>query len=199
MRLGITALVLGYTLSQFYRAFLAVLTPQLQAELQITSTQLGDASGLLFLTFALMQVPIGFALDRVGPKRTTAILHMVGGAGGALLFAFAQSPAQIIWAMGLIGVGCAPVLMGSMYIFARNYPAAVFGTLSGVLIGVGSLGNLGAALPLSLAAEALGWRVAMGFLGCVTALAALGVVIFVRDPLRAEVPPGGGSWRSILR
>ena len=33
---GLIALTLGYTLSQFYRAFLAVLSPTLEAELGIT-------------------------------------------------------------------------------------------------------------------------------------------------------------------
>lgn len=199
MKMGILALVLGYVMSQFYRAFLAVLAPALALDPGVTEGELATASSFFFLAFAAVQIPVGMALDRWGPRRTVSLLLALGGAGGAWWLAFAQSAGDVYVAMLLIGTGCAPVLMGSMYIFARNYPAAVFGTLSGVLIGVGSLGNLGAALPLSLAAEALGWRVAMGFLGCVTALAALGVVIFVRDPLRAEVPPGGGSWRSILR
>ena len=33
MRIGIAALILAYVLSQFYRAFLAVLTPVLEADL----------------------------------------------------------------------------------------------------------------------------------------------------------------------
>jgi sugar phosphate permease len=101
--------------------------------------------------------------------------------------------------MALIGIGCAPVLMSSFYIFARTYPPAVFGTLAGVLIGVGSLGNLGAALPLSLAAEAFGWR------GTVMGLAALTVAGGVAcggscRTRRLRPPPAGpGAFCQILR
>jgi len=199
MKMGILALVLGYVLSQFYRAFLSVLAPALAADPGVSEGELATASSFFFLAFAAMQIPVGIGLDRYGPRLTVALLLAIGGAGGAFWFALAGSAFDVYVAMLLIGTGCAPVLMGSMYIFARNFPAAVFGTLSGLLIGVGSLGNLGAALPLSLAAEALGWRQTMGVLGCVTALAALGVLCFVRDPARAEVPAGGGSWRAILR
>ena len=40
--------------------------------------------------------------------------------------------------MVLIGIGCSPVLMASYFIFARQFSPAVFGTLAGVIIGIGS-------------------------------------------------------------
>ncbi len=68
MRAGIAALILAYVLSQFYRAFLAVLSPVLKADLGLTADDLAAASGLWFLAFALMQIPVGEALDRIGPR-----------------------------------------------------------------------------------------------------------------------------------
>ena len=47
-----------------------------------------------------MQLPVGWALDRVGPRLTAAILLLVGGAGGAALFAVAGTPFHIAIAMG---------------------------------------------------------------------------------------------------
>lgn len=200
MRIGIAALVLGYVLSQFYRAFLAVLTPALQQDLGASAAQLADASGMWFLTFALMQIPIGHALDRIGPRRTAAVILALGGGGGALIFATATSGTGIVLAMGLIGIGCAPVLMASFFLFARLYSPAVFGTLAGVLIGVGNLGNLGAALPLSLAAEAFGWRGTVLALAVVTLLVAVAIWLFVKDPPVIAAPEGGqGGMLQILR
>ncbi|WGH77407.1 MFS transporter [Jannaschia ovalis] len=186
MKLGIAVLTLAYVLSQFYRAFLAVLSPELTAELGVSASQLSRASGIWFLAFAAMQIPVGWALDRVGPRRTAAGLLTLAGGGGAALFATAQAGWQIDLAMGLIGVGCAPVLMASYYIFARTFRPAVFATLAATLVGVGSLGNIAASVPLSWAAEAMGWRGALWALAAITA--AVGAVTWfaVRDPEAAD-------------
>ena len=183
MYAGIAALGLGYLLSQFYRAFLAVLTPVLKADLGASAEDLAQASGLWFLAFACMQIPIGWALDRVGPRLTSGVLVIVGALGAAL-FATATSPVAINVAMALIGVGCAPVLMANYYIFARMLPAAAFGTLAGVTIGVGSLGNIAASLPLTAAVDAFGWRQTVGALAAVTLLIGLAMLALVRDPPR---------------
>lgn len=185
MKIGIAALILGYVLSQFYRAFLAVLTPVLKTDLGATPEDLASASGWWFLTFAVMQLPVGAALDRIGPRLTAAVLLLVG-AGGAAVFAMAQGPGALVWAMALIGVGCAPVLMASYYIFARQFSPAVFGTLAGMVIGIGSLGNIAASLPLSAAVEAFGWRGTVWALAAVTAAVALAILVLVRDPARVQ-------------
>lgn len=185
MIIGIAALVLGYVLSQFYRAFLAVLSPVLASELGATPETLADASGWWFLTFAAMQLPVGLALDRIGPRRTAAGLLAVGAVGAAV-FATAQGTGAITLAMALIGIGCAPVLMANYYIFARQFSPAVFGTLAGVVIGIGSLGNIAASLPLSAAVAAFGWRATVWGLAAVTAAVALTILAVVRDPARVE-------------
>lgn len=197
MRLGLAALILAYVLSQFYRAFLAVLTPVLAADLGATPESLASASGLWFLAFALMQIPVGEALDRFGPRRTASILLAVGGVGAGL-FAAATGPGMINIAMILIGAGCAPVLMASYYIFARSFSPAVFGTLAGVVIGIGSLGNIAASLPLSAAVEALGWRATMAALSGLTLFIAAVIVALVRDPERVSITQKG-SLLDLLR
>ncbi len=197
MRVGIAALILAYVLSQFYRAFLAVLTPVLKADLGLTAADLASASGWWFLAFAAMQVPIGSSLDRIGPRLTSGVLLAVG-AGGALLFAQATGAFHIKLAMALIGIGCAPVLMASYFIFARQFSPALFGTLAGITIGVGSLGNVASSLPLSAAVEAFGWRETVLGLAAITGAVALAILILVRDPERLETARDG-SLLDLLR
>lgn len=198
MRVGLALLCAAYVLSQFYRSFLAVLTEALKTDVGASAEDLANASGLWFLAFALMQIPVGEALDRIGPRRTAGILLLIGGAGGAALFGMATSPAHISVAMVLLGIGCSPVLMASYYIFARVYPAAVFATLAAVLLGVGSLGNLLGALPMALAAEAFGWRGTLIGLAAVSAVVAMGLLVTVKDPERV-VHEARGSIIDLLK
>ena len=153
MNAGILLLTLSYVLSQFFRAFLAVLSEVLEADIGTTPDDLAFASGIWFLVFAACQIPIGAALDKIGPRRTAGWLFLIGAGGGAAVFAVATSAFHITLAMGLIGVGCAPVLMASFYIFARDYRPEQFGILASLIVGIGSLGNLGASYPMALASE----------------------------------------------
>ncbi|HYF53465.1 MAG TPA: MFS transporter [Salinarimonas sp.] len=178
-------LLLAYTLSQFYRAFLAIVAVDLNRDLGLSPADLGQVSAAWFAAFALGQFPVGYALDRFGPRRTVS-LFMVAAVAGAAGFAGASSKAGCLAAMALIGLGCAPVLMGSLYVFGRLYPPERFAMLSSLTIGLGSAGNLIGATPLALAAEAFGWRAAMGGMAAVTAGSALLVAAALRDPERLE-------------
>ena len=198
MRAGMILLCLAYVLSQFFRAFLAVLSGPLERDLGATPDDLAFASGLWFLVFAAMQIPVGWALDRVGPRRTAAVLLLIGGGGGAALFAVATTPAHVSLAMALIGVGCAPVLMASYYIFARQFPPAKFATLAALMLGVGSVGNLVASYPMAFAAETVGWRVALWGLAAISGVVAAGIAVLVRDPERIT-GDARGSVLDLLR
>ncbi|WP_297773708.1 MFS transporter [uncultured Roseovarius sp.] len=182
MRAGLALLCLAYVLSQFFRAFLAVLSGPLARDIGTTPDDLAFASGLWFVIFAAMQIPVGWALDRIGPRRSAAMLLLIGGGGGSALFALATTPLHISLAMGLIAVGCSPVLMASYYIFARQFPPARFATLAALMLGVGSVGNLVAAWPMAWAAETIGWRAALWGLAGISAVIALGIQTLVRDP-----------------
>jgi len=194
MRAGLALLCLAYVLSQFFRAFLAVLSGVLERDIGTGPDDLAFASGLWFLVFAAMQLPVGWALDRIGPRRTAAVLLLVGGAGGAALFAVATGPMHVNVAMALIGVGCSPVLMASYYIFARQFPPARFATLAALMVGVGSVGNMVASWPMALAADAIGWRASLAGLAAVSAAVALGIAALVRDP----EPATGDTRGSVL-
>ncbi|WP_456390075.1 MFS transporter [Profundibacter sp.] len=182
MRFGIFFLVLAYMLSQFYRAFLAVLAPVLKTDVGAQPDDLAQASGLWFLAFALMQLPVGWALDKIGPRRTASVLLAIGGAGGAVVFAMAQTPLHINIAMALIGIGCSPVLMASYYIFARSFSPAIFATLASSILGAGILGNIASSLPLTWASQAFGWRETLYVLAGVTLLVSVAMFVFIKDP-----------------
>jgi predicted MFS family arabinose efflux permease len=174
-----------------------VLSPVLQSDLGAGADDLALSSGLWFLSFALMQIPVGAALDGLGPRRTAAWLMGVAGGAGAAIFALASAPWHLHLAMVLIGAGCSPVLMASYYIFGRVYAPAVFATLAGAIIGIGTLGNIAGAWPLAWAAETFGWRQTVWGLAGLTLLAGLAMWAFVQDPPAAVRPEGQAAGRLI--
>jgi sugar phosphate permease len=198
---GIAALALAYVLSQFFRSFLAVLSPVLIAELGAKKSDLALASGAFFLTFGLMQFAVGLALDHYGPRRTASLVFGIFAGAGAFVFAAAQGPALLIFAMALIGIACSPVLMASYFIYARNFHASRFAVLTSWLVAFGMLGNVVSASPLAAVAEAFGWRGVMAGLGVLSmALAAL-VFFLADDPaaVKAEEKPGLSGYLTLLK
>jgi len=196
---GIAALAFAYVMSQFYRSFMAVLTPTLSAELGMTNNQLSQALGAWFLTFAACQFIVGPLLDKFGPKLTGGAMFGLFAGSGTALFAIASAPWMVVAAMGLIGVGCAPVLMATFVIFRREYSPAQFATFSAFFIAFGNAGNLLGSSPLALAEQAYGWRFVVWALFVVTVVIAVAVLALVRNPSQLDTGgKGSGSYRELL-
>lgn len=188
---------LTYILSQFLRTSNAVLAPVLTAELALDPTDLGVLTGAFFLAFGAVQIPVGVMLDRVGPRRVVSLALLLALAG-SLVFATAEGLGGLILGRVLMGLGCAPILMGAYVVFSRWFPADRFATLSGILLGIGYTGMLLATAPLAIAVSAFGWRWSMAAAGAWAALFALVVYLFVRDappghPLETRAPESLGS------
>ena len=200
MQLGIVVLCLAYLLSQFFRSFLAVLSSVLATDIGAQPDDLAYALGLLFLVFAIMQIPVGWGLDRVGPRLVSSILLLIGGGGGAFLFSYAQNPTHINLSMALFGIGCSPVLMASYYIFVRSYSPKVFSTLAAAFLGIGSLGNLLGSSPLTYFVGIFGWREVVAFIGIITILISIFLLVAVKDPpVKYENNKSAGGFWSILK
>jgi sugar phosphate permease len=174
--------LLAYTMSQFFRSFLAVIAPELTVELKLTPGDLGLMSATWFATFAIAQFPVGWALDRFGPRRTVS-LGMLAAVIGALVCARAEGRSGGIIAMGLIGAGCAPIYMGALYLFGRVFAADRFALLASWMLAFGSGGSLLATTPLALAADRVGWRAAFIGIAAVTALSSALIALLIMDLL----------------
>jgi nitrate/nitrite transporter NarK len=190
--------LLAYTLSQFFRSFLAVIAPELSAELGLSPADLGLMSATWFAAFAVAQFPIGWALDRFGPRRTVA-WGMLAAVVGALVCAGAGGLTGGIVAMGLIGLGCAPIYMGALYMFGRLFAADRFALLASWMLALGSSGSLLATTPLALVADQIGWRTAFIGIAAITALSSLLIAVLVTDPPRVISPVAGYSGRNEFR
>jgi sugar phosphate permease len=190
--------LLAYTLSQFFRSFLAVIAPELSAELHLTPADLGLMSATWFAAFAVAQFPVGWALDRFGPRRTVS-LGMTAAVAGSLVCAKAQGLSSGMLAMGMIGLGCAPVYMGALYLFGRVFAADRFAGLASLMLAFGSGGSLLATTPLALLADRIGWRAAFIGIAAVTALSSTLVVLLIKDPPRVVKPVAGRSGLAEFR
>lgn len=171
--------------SQFYRVANAIIAPELQREFFLSSEQLGMLSAAFFYAFALAQLPLGFCLDRMGPRLTMTIFSLIG-ALGSWLFAAATGMGWAVLGRALLGLGMAANLMGPMKLFTQWFSRSEFAILNGLMVSLGTVGNMLAATPLALLVSVWGWRWSFRIIGCLTAL--ITVIFFVLVSDRPERP-----------
>ena len=185
----------GYYLSYFYRYVNAVIAKDLVRDFGLVPADLGLLTSAYFLSFAAVQLPLGVALDRFGPRRCSAALLCVA-ALGALTFGLARDLTTLSIGRTFIGLGVSAGLMGSIKAFTLWFPRERLTRLSGWMIGIGSLGTLTATAPVQVLLEPFGWRAL--FVGLAVLSLAAAVLIFFVVPERA-LPGQSESWREHFR
>jgi len=151
------AFAFAYFLSALLRGVTATLAPVFSTELGLRAGDLGLLAGAYFLGFAALQLPLGRALDRHGPKRTLLALLALAVLGCAA-FAMARSLPGLIASRALIGAGVAACLMAPLTCYRRLFtPSAQLRANSWMLM-TGSLGMVAATLPVQWLLPVWGWR-----------------------------------------
>lgn len=201
-RLSIVAVfAVAYFLSYFFRSANAIIAEDLSRELNLSAAQLGFMTSVFFIAFAAAQLPLGHALDRFGARRVTPPL-MLAAVFGSVLFALAQTFPVLVLGRALIGLGMAGVLMGALKTFGAWFSARRFATVSGVFLGIGASGALGAATPLAYLNASVGWRTVFWGAAGATLVSALLLMLVSRDapaPNRVREQTQPGRLRDIFR
>ena len=181
----------AYFLSALLRAVTATLAPAFSAELALGSGDLGLLAGAYFLGFAALQLPLGAALDRHGPRRVqfTLMLLAVAGCG---LFAAAHSLAGLLAARTLIGMGVAACLMAPLTAYRRHFtPEAQLRANSWMLM-TGSLGMVASTLPVQWLLPVMGWRGLFVLLAAGLAVS-MAVMLWLVPPDQSAAPGVGAE------
>src|SRR5690606_37509116 len=99
-------LAAAYFLSYSLRSVNATLAPYLTEDLSLTAADLGWLSAAYFISFAALQYPLGFWLDRYGARRVESALLVIAAAG-AMLMAIGTSLSVVSTGRILVGLGVA--------------------------------------------------------------------------------------------
>ena len=153
----------GYFISALLRAITATLSPLLTLEFNLTAGDLGLLAGGYFLGFASMQIPLGYLLDKHGPKKIVSSFLLIAIIGTAA-FAFAENFSSLLISRILIGVGVSACLMapltGYRIWFADEYQQRANAWMLMVL----SMGFVFSTLPVQILLPIIGWRWIFGLI-----------------------------------
>ena len=168
---------MAYFLSALLRAVTATLAPIFSSELGLRAADLGLLAGAYFFGFAVMQLPLGSALDRFGPRRVVSVL-LVLAALGCVGFATAETLWSLIVARAIVGVGVAACLMAPLTCFRRVFSVHTQLRLNSWMLMTGSLGMVASTVPVQSLLPHWGWRgLFMGLAGCLAV--SIGLILWL--------------------
>ncbi len=189
-----------YVLNFLDRSLLGILAKPIQDTLHLSDGQLGLIGGLYFaLFYCFISIPVGWFADRTNRVRVLAFACALWSAA-TMACGFAANYSQLVIARMAVGVGEAGGVPPSYAIVSDYFPPGRRGTALSIF----NLGpSIGAALGIAFGASiaaAYSWRDAFIILGSVGVLAALVVLLVVREPVRGGLDPapaaGSAPWRS---
>jgi MFS family permease len=147
----------GYFISCLLRAITATLSPLLTSEFNLLAGDLGLLAGGYFLGFASMQIPLGYLLDKHGPKKIVSsfLLIAIIGTGS---FALAQTFAGLLISRILIGVGVSACLMGPLTGYRIWFADEYQQRGNSWMLMIASTGFVFSTLPVQILLPVIGWR-----------------------------------------
>jgi sugar phosphate permease len=169
-----------YCISYFHRIAPSVMATDLMTAFAITAAALGTLTAIYPYVFAVMGVPAGTLADTLGPRRTLA-LGATTMAVGATVFALAPRFAVAYGGRLLVGLGASVILIGGLRLAAAWFSGDEFALASGIVMTLGNLGGLAAALPLAVSVERIGWRASLLVIAATTLLLGALAAVALRD------------------
>ncbi len=173
-----------YVLNFLDRQLLSILAKPIQDTLQITDSQLGLLGGLYFAAFyCFIAIPVGWLADRTNRVAVLALACSVWSAA-TMACGLARTYGGFAAARMTVGFGEAGGVPPSYAIITDYFPPG----RRGAALGLYNLGPpIGAALGIAFGASvaaAFSWRHAFLVTGAIGLVAALALLVIVREPRR---------------
>jgi predicted MFS family arabinose efflux permease len=196
-----TCFAFAYFFSALVRGVTATLAPNFSAEIGLSAGDLGLLAGAYFFGFAVMQLPLGGALDKFGPKRVL-LFFLSFAVFGCAAFAIARGFVGLTLARTLIGMGVSACLMAPMTRFRHSFDATAQMRANSWMLMTGSLGMLAATLPVQWLLPVWGWRGLFVGLAAMFALAMVLIAAFVTPDTTSKAAPHApvqGGYAEVFR
>jgi MFS family permease len=177
-------------LNQASRTVMAIIGPVLAVEFALSASELGLLAACMFAAYAAAQLPVGVALDMLGTRRVQSALSLVIAAGFAV-FALSDGLAGFSIARVILGIGISAGLMAILKANTQWFAPAQVAGMTGLAMGVATLGSVLTTAPVEAALPLLGWRGVFWLLAGLAVAVAIWIFASVRDK------PGPAAHRTL--
>lgn len=166
-----------YAYQYILRVMPNIMLNDIMQQFGISAATFGQFSGVYYIGYSLIHLPIGILLDRHGPKKvmTTCILLTVAGLMPLL---FAEHWAFPIAGRFLIGLGSSAAILGVFKIIRMTFDAKRFPRMLSLSVTIGLIGAIYGGGPVSFMRDIFGYK-AVVQLFAITGLLLAGITYWI--------------------
>lgn len=159
-----------YAYQYILRVMPNIMINDIMSQFHIDAATFGQFSGIYYIGYSLLHLPIGILLDRFGPRRVMSgciLLTVIG----LLPILFAEYWIYPIIGRLLIGIGSSAAILGTFKIIRMTFSEKKFTRMLSFSVMIGLLGAIYGGGPVNYMCNALGYK------AVVATFAGLGIVL----------------------
>ncbi|MBP6218829.1 MAG: MFS transporter [Oligoflexales bacterium] len=146
-----------YAYQYILRVFPSIFMEDIVSKFQLSPTAFGQFSGVYYLAYSFMHLPVGMLINKFGPKRVLPILIMCTSLG-LLPLLFSGSFIYPVLGRFLMGMGSTGAILGVFKVLHMSFPPEKFSRFLSFSVTIGLVGAVYGGSPVHLAKEVLGFE-----------------------------------------
>lgn len=151
-----------YAYQYILRVMPNILLEDIMLQFRIDAATFGQFSGVYYIGYSLMHLPIGIFLDRFGPKKVMPVCILMSVVGLTPLL-FAEYWVYPIVGRLLIGMGSSAAILGLFKIIRMTFSEQRFPRMLSISVMIGLMGAIYGGGPVSYLCEVLGYEKVVEF------------------------------------
>jgi len=174
----------------FLRTFVGSIADEIIRTLHLSAEELSIIGGAYFITYGIMQIPVGILIDTFGVKKLLSFAALICSLG-VLVFSIAHQMTTAFIGRLLMGFGSSFGFVCLLSLSLNWFPRKHFGLLVGLAQLLGAIGPILAGAPLVLILYKFhdNWRIVS------TGIAAIGILITILIVLFVQNKPAIPSYK----
>lgn len=146
---------LFYAYQYILRVMPNIMLVDITQRFHIDATVFGQFSGVYYLGYSLMHLPIGIMLDRFGPRKVmTGCIFLT--VIGLLPMIFSDNWIVAILGRGMMGIGSSAAILGTFKIIRMTFKEKHFPRMLSFSVTIGLIGAIYGGAPVSYMCKSLG-------------------------------------------
>lgn len=146
-----------YAYQYVIRVLPNLIMPDVIEKFQIDAGIFGQFSGIYYIGYAAMHIPVGILLDRIGPRIIMPLL-MILTAAGLLPLVFSDLWIYPVIGRALIGMGSTGAILGVFKIVRMAYDESKFTRMLGLSVTIGLIGAIWGGEPVNYLMTIFSWQ-----------------------------------------